>query len=118
MRVESSGVTHCALTLRYIELGVRNSEESDVHTGTRLGAFSSLPAWAESTSRMASREGCMVTYIHTTSINYYLISCRYDSPGNYLRQAPLCNVYICLPYESKLFLPFSLRTSSLIRIWV
>jgi hypothetical protein len=61
MRVHRCGVTHAAATFRYIELGVRNSEERDVHTGTRLGAFSSFTE-AERTSCMASRDGCIVTW--------------------------------------------------------
>jgi hypothetical protein len=58
--LQLDGVTHCAATLRYIELGVRNSDDSEVQIGTRLGALESFAA-EERTLRIASREGCMVT---------------------------------------------------------
>ncbi len=42
--LQLDGVTHCAATLRYIELGVRNSDDSEVQIGTRLGALESFAA--------------------------------------------------------------------------
>jgi len=53
-------VTDFAATFRYIELGVRNSAESEVHSGTRFGGFGAETA-EERVLRIASRDGWTVS---------------------------------------------------------
>lgn len=50
------GMTHCAATFKYMDPGVRNSEERGVQTGTRFGGFAPLTAEAR-TCCIASSEG-------------------------------------------------------------
>lgn len=51
-------LTNCADIFRYIEEGVRNSEDIEAHRGTRLGGLGSF-ADLDIISRTSGSDGCI-----------------------------------------------------------
>lgn len=61
-------VTDCAEIFRYMDEGVRNSEDMEAHNGTRLGGLGKLADF-DKISRTSCSDGCIP--IWNMSVGYF-----------------------------------------------